>query len=179
MRVLATRGMDGATVAAVATEAGVSVGLVQRYFRTKDEMLLVTSEFLGTRLVERLNRTWGAGGSPRERIRDCLLQFVPLDAERRAEVAIYVAFCGHAVASESLRRVLAASHAAIRSAFAEWIRDAQHRGELRVPDDPALEATSLWSLVDGLSLQVYADPDGVSAELAEQVVDRRVAQLFD
>lgn len=178
IRVMAARGAEGATVADVASEAGVSSGLVQRYFHTKDAMLLLTFEHLAAGLVERLGRSWAVEGSMRERMRRCLLEFLPLDAERTAEVRVYVAFCGRAVSSEALRRVQAASYAALRASFAEAVMDGQRCGDIAPDRDPFVEGTALWSFIDGLTLQMAADPAGVGAAEASRLVDRQLDHLF-
>ncbi|MER7400898.1 TetR/AcrR family transcriptional regulator [Streptomyces sp. NPDC000070] len=177
-RVIAARGTDGPTVAEVAAEAGVSVGLVQRYFPTKDEMLLLTFESLGARLAARLTRAWEADGPARERLRRCLLELLPLDDERSAEMRVYVAFCGRAVGSAALRRVQVALHSAARADLASTIAHAQSQGEIPPGRDPAEEAALLWAMVDGLALHACADPAGLPPRTAERLVDRHLEGLF-
>ncbi|WP_431040796.1 TetR/AcrR family transcriptional regulator [Streptomyces sp. P1-3] len=178
MRVMAARGMEGATVAEVAAEAGVSVGLVQRYFPSKDEMLLVTFEFLGAQLVERLKKAWEAGGPVRERLRRCLLELLALDDERIAEIRVYQVFCGRAVSNPALRRVQVALYSAARADLAAAIAQAQAAGEVAADRDPDEEAALLWTLVDGVALHGCADPDGLPPAMAERLVDRQLHRLF-
>ncbi|MFI9551158.1 TetR/AcrR family transcriptional regulator [Nonomuraea endophytica] len=178
MRVIAARGMEGPTVAEVAAEAGVSVGLVQRYFPTKDEMLLLTFEFLGARLVERLKDVWEAGGPLKDRLRRCLLELLPLDDERTAEIRIYQVFCGRAVSNPALRRIQVAVYSAARTDLAATIAQAQAQGEIPAGRDPDEEAASLWALVDGLALHSCADPGGLPPAMAERLVDRQLDRLF-
>jgi len=52
--VLARRGYEGATIAAVAAEAGVAPGLVHHYFRSKDELLAALLDNLVGRFRERV-----------------------------------------------------------------------------------------------------------------------------
>ncbi|MGH3910171.1 MAG: TetR/AcrR family transcriptional regulator, partial [Pseudonocardiaceae bacterium] len=44
MRVAATKGLQAVSLRHVAHEAGVSAGMVQHYFRTKDEMMTFALE---------------------------------------------------------------------------------------------------------------------------------------
>ncbi|MFI6907871.1 TetR/AcrR family transcriptional regulator [Nonomuraea sp. NPDC050394] len=178
LRVMAARGMEGPTVAEVAAEAGVSVGLVQRYFPTKDEMLLLTFEFLGARLMMRIKTAWEAGGPVRERLRRCLLELLPLDDERIAEIRIYQVFCGRAMGNPALRRVQVALHATARADLAAAIAQAMAEGEVRGERDPGEEAALLWALVDGLAVHGCADPIGLPPAMAERLVERQLDRLF-
>ncbi|MFI6299148.1 TetR/AcrR family transcriptional regulator [Nonomuraea sp. NPDC050790] len=178
MRVMAAKGMEGATVSEVAAEAGVSVGLVQRYFPAKDEMLLLTFEFLGARLMERLHSAWESGGPVKDRLRRCLLELLPLDDERAAELRVYQVFCGRAVSSPPLRRVQSAMNAAARADLAAAIALAREEGEVPADRDPAEAAALLWSLVEGLGLHSCADPDGLPPSTAARLIDRQLTLLF-
>jgi AcrR family transcriptional regulator len=46
MSLAATRGLEAVSLRHVATEAGVSTGMVQHYFRTKDEMMTFALEMV-------------------------------------------------------------------------------------------------------------------------------------
>lgn len=178
IKVLASGEGGGPTMADVAAEAGVSVGLVQRYFATKDEMLLLTFEHLGARLVERVERSWDAGGSIRARLRGCLLELLPLDAERSTEIRVYQIFCGRATGSPALREVQVALHAATRGDLAASITAAQAAGEIHADRDAAMEAIALWAFVDGLALHASADPDGLPPAAVVRAVDSQLDKLF-
>jgi len=82
-RVAERAGLDGASVRRVAAEAGVSPGLVQHYFRTREQMLLFALESAAARMAARYDPT--AERSPQLAVRELLTQFLPLDGERRAE----------------------------------------------------------------------------------------------
>ncbi|MGW0482702.1 helix-turn-helix domain-containing protein [Nonomuraea sp. NPDC003214] len=56
MRTLAERGLARTTLVDVAAAAEVSVGLVQRYFRSKDELLLFGIEHVYRRVGERVRQ---------------------------------------------------------------------------------------------------------------------------
>ncbi|MFI6390189.1 TetR/AcrR family transcriptional regulator [Nonomuraea sp. NPDC050547] len=178
LRVMAARGVEGPTMAEVAAEAGVSVGLVQRYFPTKDEMLLLTFEFLGARLMVRIKTAWQAGHSVRERLRRCLLELLPLDDERIAEIKIYQVFCGRAMSNPALRRVQVTLHATARADLGAAIARAQDEGEIPGELNPGEEAALLWALVDGLAAHGCADPAGMPPAMAERLVDRQLDRLF-
>jgi len=52
LRVIATDGVKGATVRAIAEEAAVTQGLIRYYFRSKDELIIAAHERHMTNLIE-------------------------------------------------------------------------------------------------------------------------------
>lgn len=94
-RIAAERGARSVTMRDVATEAGCSLGLVQYYFPSKDELLLAALRHLTERVAKRVQRAvraLGPDASERDRIRVTLRQFLPLDHERRAATTLFRAF---------------------------------------------------------------------------------------
>ncbi len=76
---LAASGYDGATIARIASRAGLAAGLVHYHFTSKEEILLLAVERLEQRLIARLP---GEGGAPRARLTgaiDALLAAKPAD----------------------------------------------------------------------------------------------------
>ncbi|MFK8850395.1 TetR/AcrR family transcriptional regulator [Streptomyces sp. Ac-502] len=53
-RIASTRGLEGASLRDVAAEAGISLGRLQHYFRTKDEMLVFALRYIETLAQERI-----------------------------------------------------------------------------------------------------------------------------
>ncbi|QJW35601.1 TetR/AcrR family transcriptional regulator [Cellulosimicrobium protaetiae] len=98
-RVIGREGLEAATFQAVATEAGVSVRLVQYYFGNKDGLLAATHRAV----VDASAARFGAGGpaprtppTPYDVLRGVVVALLPLDAERRADAVVLAAF--HAAA---------------------------------------------------------------------------------
>src|SRR5437763_6511283 len=80
VRITLRGGLPAATFREVAAEARVSVRLVQYYFGTKDELMLVTQRHVAERSIQRL-RKWVAetDGSPRAWLRAFMGSFIPTD----------------------------------------------------------------------------------------------------
>jgi TetR/AcrR family transcriptional repressor of bet genes len=96
-RVLASHGYAGATIAAVAVEAGVAPGLVHHHFDSKEDMLLSLLKSLVGRFRDRVA---GYGGD------DALLAYIDgaLKLDERADVA--AARCWVGLFSEALRNAV-------------------------------------------------------------------------
>jgi AcrR family transcriptional regulator len=91
-RIAARDGLEAVTMREVAAEAGVSVGFVQHYFASKDELLLAALQDVAAQVGERVAAAVGAlpaGATERQRIRAILLQFLPLDDDGRAAAVMF------------------------------------------------------------------------------------------
>jgi AcrR family transcriptional regulator len=176
---VADGGLDAVTVARTAAAAGISVGLVQHYFPSKDDMLLYA--FTHTRgLIERrveldAERADAAGARIEHILLEALTQLLPLDEARRREARVALAFTGRAVENPRLAEALRASNAHLRGRLAQAIRNGEECGEVPQGTDAEVEAARLLSAVDGLVLHLYADPAALSAEAA---LADHLARLF-
>jgi AcrR family transcriptional regulator len=171
MRLAAERGLEGVSLRHVAAEAGVSTGMVQHYFRTKDEMMTFALGMVMDRIRER-SQAELAPASPRELVRGLLLQVLPLDETRRLENHVALAFLAYAAVKPSIASGLREVAAEMRTFLADQLRAAGTAGGV----DPERAAAGLLALVDGLGLQLlsrqYAEEDAVAA------LDAQLALLF-
>ena len=98
MRVAAERGLEAVSLRHVAAAAGVSSGMVQHYFRTRDEMMTFALAVVRDRNEARVTRAIAALGetpAPRELLRTMLAALLPLDEERRADGRVALAFLAY------------------------------------------------------------------------------------
>jgi len=161
-RIVSTEGLEGVSLRTVANEAGVSMGLVQHYFSTKDDMLLFAYGILSERVEARLL----SGQSQGSQIRTLFLQMLPLDDERREEAHVAVAFM---------------ARAAVSPAFAEATRAGDFKAHLAdvlradgVPD-AAEQAEILLAALDGMTVHILAGQ--LTPEAAVKALDAHLARL--
>lgn len=86
LRISRRDGWDAISLRHVAAEAGVSMGMVQHYFSTKDEMLRFAVEMMAEDTRERIRRRMAElpqPVSPRLLVQTALTEMIP-DADRRA-----------------------------------------------------------------------------------------------
>ncbi|RSN49011.1 TetR/AcrR family transcriptional regulator [Actinomadura sp. WAC 06369] len=178
---ISDHGLDAVTVARTAAAAGISVGLVQHYFRTKDAMLLHAFMQVSARIRERIERHVRDGAEHRRPIADvmaeALTELVPLDETRRTEFRVARAFAGRALDSPELARVDAETARALRRDAARAVRNGKECGEVDPGLDPWPAAVRLTAVTEGLAVQVYRDRD-VSAELTASIVRAELAAVF-
>ncbi|MEJ2888197.1 TetR/AcrR family transcriptional regulator [Actinomycetospora aeridis] len=146
LRVAAERGLMDVSLRHVAAEAGVTAGMVQHYFRTKDEMMIFALDVVAARVQARLHDD----PDPRRLVRSLLVQLLPLDADRELEGRVAVAYHAYAATRPDVAARLEEDTRGMRAAVAERIHAAAGSGPL----DPEIAATGLLALVEGLAVHV-------------------------
>ena len=177
--ITAEQGLDGVSIREVAARAGVSIGTVQYYCHTKDEMLVMAFQHIAERIVSRV--AGGEGAQAREvdgtvgrRLEDALLELLPLDDHRSTESRVYLAFAARAAVVPELAAVQSSLMARLRAQLAAAFRAARDRGEARDDVDPELASAATAALVDGLLLHLLTDPAGLSPGAARQILQRHL-----
>jgi AcrR family transcriptional regulator len=104
VRVIASEGLDGTSLRRVAAEAGTSVGLIQRYFTTKDDLLQFAFDHLYEQTRARLDAV-DPSGPIGEVVHRALATMLPLDAERAVENRTWIVFLAAAASNPRLARL--------------------------------------------------------------------------
>jgi TetR/AcrR family transcriptional regulator, transcriptional repressor of bet genes len=179
LRITSARGLEAVSLRDVAAEAGVSMGQVQHYFRTKDQMLAFAVRHQHKRITERIQQHLAAAPGPRPArvvLRAMLVAMLPMDDQGRAEANIWLAFLARATVKASFAAPLRAAYPQILTALAEQLRRAQGDGELPASCDPQQEADILFALVQGLLGPVLLGH--YPPETALAIVDHHLDRLF-
>lgn len=150
------RGLEGVTLRDVAARAQVSMGAVQRCFRTKEEMLVFALGHIGDRIMERVQARLVANPpqTAAAALAHAATEVSLLREEHRAEARVWLAFVAQATVSDVLSRTLQANYTALQEAFARLIAEAAENADRIAPLDPQREARTLLALTDGLTAHV-------------------------
>lgn len=167
-RVIERVGLEGATIRAIAGEAGASTAIVTHYFADKREILRAVLSTSQARIEER-RRAAVSRHAGIEALEVALLDSLPLDEERRLELLIEVSFWARAItdpdsAAEHLR-----SHDAWRRALVRLLKDCVARGEVP-PCNVNEEADILVALIDGLGVDALMHPERLSSSRQVRLV---------
>ncbi|MEO3931015.1 TetR/AcrR family transcriptional regulator [Micromonosporaceae bacterium B7E4] len=170
MRLAATQGLEAVSLRHVAAEAGVSTGMVQHYFRTKDEMMTFALDMVMRDAVQRITAEVTAAGrvlKPAELVRTLMIQILPLDEPRRLEGHVTLAFLAYTAVKPAIAEGLRESADQMRAFIADQIRAVQATTGTAPRIDPVHAATGLLALVDGLGIHLlgrhYSDEQAVAA----------------
>ncbi|MFD8986199.1 TetR/AcrR family transcriptional regulator, partial [Streptomyces sp. NPDC059564] len=128
-------GLEGVTLRDVAARAQVSMGAVQRCFRTKEEMLVFAlghiGERIGGRVRARLLRS--PAQSAATALGFAATEVALLREEHRAEARVWLAFVARAAVTEALAGTLRASYAALETSFSRLVEEACEGADHAVP----------------------------------------------
>nr|WP_246259647.1 TetR/AcrR family transcriptional regulator [Streptomyces typhae] len=154
---IARSGMEAVSLRDVAADAGVSMGAVQRCFRTKDEMLLFALEHISARVGARAHTRLAQSPEPRSAatlLARTLSAIALADPEDRTDAQVWLAFVAHAAVSEPLAAVLCQTYTDLHDLLVWLIGYGKDTGEFRADADPELAARTLLALADGLTAHV-------------------------
>lgn len=150
LRVAAEDGVEAVSLRHVAAAAGVTSGMVQHYFRNKEEMLLFALDAVSERVEARMA---AHPPGPLPLVRALLVEQLPLDETRRVEGRVALAFQAYTTRSEAIAGKLREASEGLRKYLADLLREAQEAGELPSALPPERTATALLALVEGLGTQ--------------------------
>lgn len=171
------RGLEGVTLRDVAARAQVSMGAVQRCFRTKEEMLVFAlghiSERVNERVKARLVRS--PAQSAGTALGHAATEISLLREEHRAEARVWLAFVAQAAVSEELAKTLKANYATLQEAFTRLISEAGEDADVSL--DPQREARALLALADGLTTHVLIGH--LTPQEAHDVLHAHLAGLWE
>lgn len=176
LRLMAQGGLEAVSLRTTAKEAGVSMGRVQYYFATKDDLLLEglreAQERMEARFAERLQE---AGGSGAQILRAILHEMLGETAETRDAIRIGLAFGTLARSDPQIAEIVGSEDDDIEALAESLIADAQREGRLNAPIDPAIEARGLLALASafGLEAALY----GGESDGAREVLDYHLQRV--
>ncbi|MER7689479.1 TetR/AcrR family transcriptional regulator [Streptomyces sp. NPDC097610] len=153
MDMIAERGLEKLTMAALGREVGMSSGHLLYYFHSKDELLLQTLEWSEGRLGAERGRLLAARGTARERLDAYVDLYVP-DGHRDPHWTLWLEVWNRSQnADDAARERQVAIEGAWHRDLVALLAEGVSRGEFR-PVDPDRCAARLRALLDGFSIHV-------------------------
>ena len=163
MEMIAERGLEKLTMAALGREVGMSSGHLLYYFHSKDELLLRTLEWSEGRLGAERGRLLAARGTARERLDAYVDLYVP-DGHRDPHWTLWLEVWNHSQnADDDARERQAAIEGAWHRDLVALLAEGVSRGEFR-PLDADRFGARLRALLDGFSIHVAIGLRGTDRE---------------
>ena len=182
-RLVLRGGVAGASVRAVAEEAGLAMGSVRYFFNSQDELL----RFAMTQVIEQAGARVTASeeermaavraGEPLVGIASLLEEVLPLDDARLVEARIYAAFSAAAAVDPAMNELRKLADDGVRQLCESALSAMSELGLLPPDRDPGLEVQSLWALLDGLTMHLLVDPPSVSRDQARSVLAGQLLRM--
>jgi AcrR family transcriptional regulator len=129
-RIIAKRGIEGATMREIAMEAGFANGALKPYFPTKDHLLT----FAFAHVFNQTNARMGTSTASQHglsALRSYCHEILPLDAERLNEARIAIAFWQRALTDPAKAALHDSSMEQWRESLFAKLREARDLGELK------------------------------------------------
>jgi AcrR family transcriptional regulator len=177
-RVIAARGLDGTRLSDVAAEAGVSVGTIQHYFRTRHRLLAATFAFEADRAVDR----WVAAGDGGADGWNQLLALIETVLHRptfRERWTRWLEFFAAAARDPAMRGEFPELYEQWRAPFRRAIEAGVETGAFRLRHDVEDVVDRSVALFDGLALQVLLDAPGMSLDRMRDLLVVGLADELD
>ncbi len=167
-RLIVRVGVEGASVRAVAAEAGWSMGAVRYYFATQEELLRFAVTLQLQRLPERLRNVHDTVPAGRDRAQAVVAELLPLDDDRLAEARVWLAALGRSRIDPTLDDLRRTGYAGERYLCRAVVCDLLGRpwpGDVRetLPPPQEDEAAKFHAILDGLTLLGASYPDTLPA----------------
>ena len=180
LRLIATWGLEAASLRNVAAEAGVSMGTVQHYFTTKQQMLDFAQRYNYERATTRIPRLLAQIPEPRTTqalLRALLADLLGLDGESREGARLGAAMLAYAVVDPQAAATARVAYDGLTGFLATQLKAAQDNGELPGHLDTHHAARYLCAVVQGLCGPVLVSACTPRQALA--VLDDHLTSLFN
>jgi AcrR family transcriptional regulator len=174
-RVFVERGFAGASVEAIAAEAGYTRGAFYSNFATKEELFVALLQERGFELARSAARE-GAGMTPSE-----LGAYAAAVHEHAASewmVRLFLEVLAHAGRDAETRQLAAGFWSGTRHIAAEQIGRLYAEAGQEPPAEPSEIATAIIALDVGLALQRFVDADAVSLDAFPRLYDLLFGPLY-
>ncbi|MEO7031781.1 MAG: TetR/AcrR family transcriptional regulator [Herbaspirillum sp.] len=170
-------GFHAASMTLIAEAAGVSVGLIYRYFENKRAIILAIIE-------QQLEENRGRIGLLKAAPDFALAVFQIFDNWRRNQVGMADCVLAAEITAEASRDpailgALRASEQELRTWFCAWLTDSVAVGGKGLPVEVAQQrAISLQCFMDGLSMRLISEPD-IAPTVLESMITHFIDALFN
>ena len=162
-RVIARRGLAGATMRQIAEEAGYANGALKPYFPTKMDLLEATFEHVYGSTEERISKSieWLRG---LEALRAMCLEVLPTTERLQDEARIVVSFWDSAAQDAKRAQLAAVSSKRWCTMVATMLKEAKEDGLLRSISNVESTAEILVVFLQGSQITAVMDPEGFSKQ---------------
>ena len=150
--VIGSRGLEAVSLRDVAAQAGVSMGAVQHYFASKEQMLLFALGHMRDRALARMQGELAAIGEPtaRQTVRAAARAMLPVGEQGRQEAIVAAAFYSVATVHPAYADVLREGYQRLLWVSRQSLRTAAEAGQIADGIDTDREAAMLFFMIQGL-----------------------------
>lgn len=173
-RLIRRSGLEGVTIRALAEESGWSSGAVRHYLPSRAAVLAFAAEQVSAQAEAQL-RQLPLHGTPRQNLLSFLEATLPLSAESREWLEVWLAFVGASVGDPQLAGVQGLTYRDLNAALGEILTQLQAHG-WTLAGPPQEAALDLQAALDGLSVHLLLGV--ITPEQARAALERTIDRLL-
>jgi len=179
MTCIAKNGLSGTTMAQVTKEAGLSLGIANLHFESKEKLLIATLRYV----TDEYNRGHAEllTSDRYQTIADKLEAILKFDfsakVTEKKKMAVWFAFWGEAKSRPTYNRICSQTDFMAEDAMSELFQATIDEGRYQGAD-AALLASGYTALIDGLWLNMLLSPRHLNRATAHQVARHYLASAF-
>jgi TetR/AcrR family transcriptional repressor of bet genes len=178
IKCIADKGLSGTTMADVTQIAGLSLGIVNLHFQSKEKLLIETLSFISDEYTSGLNKIFNNESLNAEQK---ILAHINFDFSRkiidRNKLAVWFAFWGETKSRPTYLSICASYIMEIANNLTNLFALLKQQGDY-TEVDPELVCTCYTALSDGLWLDLLITPKGLKPAQAQSVAMHYLATQF-
>ena len=178
IKCIAEKGLSGTTMADVTQQAGLSMGIVNLHFETKEKLLIETLRFISTEYTSGLTKIFNNEKLSTE---EKITSHVSFDFSRkitdRNKLAVWFAFWGETKSRPTYLSICADYINEIATNLTKLFAELKDEGNY-TSIDPELVCVCYTALSDGLWLDLLVTPRGLKPDQAQTVAMHYLGTQF-
>ncbi len=176
MRLIASKGLEGVTMRAVATEAGLSYGSLFHYFESKDDLLMHAVRYSTSAQTRRVNE-YSSQYAGLKALEHLLCDDVIINDSSRDAWMVWMTFLYKAAVHKPFAEMNAELIDGWLQRIAGLLEDAKANGDINRSIDSKKEAMAIWAFSAGLGQIGLLQPDTLPPELQKQLIHDYLGNL--
>jgi len=166
-------GLPNLTLKGVAQQLGVSIGLLQHYFPSKQDLMVFVEAMVADPWLEQVLEK-SAKVQTLDDLQEICEVLLPFDKETYEKWLIVFAYNGQAIGSKQSYKAHVKRYTRGVELFATAITNLQKRGVIDKKADPDIEAFGLVAMMEGLAGQVVFSREGYKVPLQRELMKRYI-----
>jgi len=179
VRIIARHGFSNTTLAKVAQEAGLSPGIVNFYFTSKDQLLIAVLKSLSDEFMGRLEHALAESGTdPAENLGALIAAILDPTLSQPDKVAVWYAFWGESGARSEYMRLCGERDEAYHRAILAICRQLSESAPEGYAPDAEAVTWALTGLLDQLWQEIMMRPENFDRAEAHRLAAAFLASVF-
>lgn len=178
IKCIARNGLSATTMADITQDAGLSLGIVNLHFESKEKLLIETLRSVADEYKEGLDKIFNdPDTSNAEKIQAHIEYDFSKKIVNRNKLAVWFAFWGEAKSRPTYQKMCAKHDEDLAESMTQLMKSLLKEGDYTAKD-PRLITTGYTALADGLWLDILITPKETTPEQAAEIAMDYVATIF-